>query len=417
MGSLRKGSKRVERPVVEVLQDQEPAPFVSCFHGWCDWKLIEKPYIDPRRVRMEVRRSMGLLGDMAPLIGKPIEGLTLAQAEVLSNEYKKQQAKIKKKEALKSPEKDSIRSRLRKARMQLLDQQNPAPPPKVVIADASYRSPYCVPPPPHILKGYLSSSLRTLPYLHHTVAMEEYALASESIADHYPQFSRESLKSEKLESSLHVFPIPLSEIQGNKLTPILERQSSIQSIHLARHEETSHEGDLKLHNIASRDPHAPSKSLSSTRSLSRHPSQPYSPAPSTRSIGTSKPSPRTPITPTTPQTPTEPPHSKPTLHRPSETITSKLRRDRSKSNSTTNSSASGGVPFGFSKSSALKTTSIPNSPAEPLQKAERKPYIDYLRKKPSPSPSSSTSTPTPPSQSVPASASASEKKVKASKKK
>lgn len=412
MGSLRKGSKRVERPVVEVLQDQEPAPFVSCFHGWCDWKLIEKPYIDPRRVRMEVRRSMGLLGDMAPLIGKPIEGLTLAQAEVLSNEYKKQQAKIKKKEALKTPEKDSIRSRLRKARMQLLDQQNPAPPPKVVIADASYRSPHCVPPPPHILKGYLSSSHDP----HQTVAMEEYATASESIAYHYPQFSGESLNSEKLESSIPVFPIPLSEIQGNKLTPILERQSSIQSVHLARHEETSHEGDLKLHNIASRDPHAQSKSLSSTRSLSRHPSQPYSPAPSTRSIGTSKPSPRTPITPTTPITPPEPPHSKTPLHRPSETITSKLRRDRSKSNSTTNSSASGGVPFGFSKSTALKTTSIPNSPAEPLQKTERKPYIDYLRKKPSPSPSSSTSTPTTPSQSVPGSASASEKKVKAMKK-
>jgi hypothetical protein len=153
VGSLKKGSKRLERPVVEVIQDLEPAPFVSCFHGWCDWKLIEKPYIDPRRIRMEVRQTMGLLGDMAPLIGKPIEGLTLAQAEVLSKEYKKRQATMKKKEEAKSPEKDSIRLRLRKAKKELFDAQHPRPEPKPIIVDASYRLPHCVPPPPHILQG------------------------------------------------------------------------------------------------------------------------------------------------------------------------------------------------------------------------------------------------------------------------
>jgi hypothetical protein len=250
--------------------------------------------------------------------------------------------------------------------------------------------------------------------------MEEYAAASESIADHYPQLASESDDQttatgslKRLESSGPVFPISLSEIRGNKLTPILERQSSSQSMLPTSHEETSHEDDPHLPKATSQDHVAQPKTSPAKRSLSRHPSQPYSPAPSTRSIGTPKASPRTPIT------PTEPSQSKPTLRRPSETTASRLRRERSKSNSTTNSSASGGLPFGYCKSSALKTTSIPNSPAEPLQKTERKPYIDYLRQKPSPSSSTSAHTPTTPapSQSVSGSASASaEKKVKKTKK-
>lgn len=159
MGSLKKGKRRLERPVVEVEQDQEPAPFISCFHGWCDWKLLNKPYVDPRRIRLEVRQSMGLLGDMAPYIGKPIEGLTPAQAQVLTKEYKKRQAKMKKKEEAKSPEKTSIRTRLRIAQKQIMDQNSQRNITEEVVhvsADASYKSSACVPPPDHILQGNIN---------------------------------------------------------------------------------------------------------------------------------------------------------------------------------------------------------------------------------------------------------------------
>ena len=157
MGSLKKGKKKLERPVVEVEQDQEPAPFISCFHGWCDWKLLNKPYIDPRRVRLEVRQSMGLLGDMAPYIGKTIEGLTPTQAQVLTKEYKKRQAKFKKKEEAKSPDKVSIRSRLRIAQQlhHIPSKKNVVEEVVQVSADASYKSSARVPPPDHILQGIL----------------------------------------------------------------------------------------------------------------------------------------------------------------------------------------------------------------------------------------------------------------------
>jgi hypothetical protein len=203
------------------------------------------------------------------------------------------------------------------------------------------------------------------------------------IAEEYPQLASESddrtgggSKLERTESG-HVFPISLSEIRGNKLTPILERQSSNQSI-----QETGTENDPQPPSepaVAVAQPKAPP-----SRSLSRNPSHPYSPSPSTRSIGTPKNSPMTP------RTPTEPSQSKhSTPRRPSETTASRLRREKSKSNATTNNSPGGsGLAFGFTKSSALVQTSIPNSPAEPLQKSERKPYIDYLRQKPTHSPAS-----------------------------
>lgn len=320
---------------------------------------------------MEVRQSMGLLGEMAQYIGKPIEGLTLAQAEVLSREYKKQQAKLKKKEESRTPEKDSIRNRLRKAREELFNQKHPPEPPKQVIADASFRSPHCVPPPPHILQGcFFSKSPNCV------VAIEEYARAAESVPDRYPQLVSESddiSVDEKSVSTLplQVFPISLSEIRSNKLTPIQEGES-LESKPIPMTPRASKESIQTA--CSPNDVIAQPKSSSNSKlSLPRTPSQKHSPSPALES---SKSTPRISRGSNS--------HIEASPQRPSlrETASSRLRREKA-SQAKNNSSAgttSTSLPFGYSKATTLKP--IPNSPAEPIQKTERKPYIDYLRQKP-----------------------------------
>jgi hypothetical protein len=159
VGSLRKGFRRLDRQVVEVEQGQEPGPFISCFHGWCDWDLLSKPFIDPRTIRFDQRARMGMLGDMANYIGKPIEGLTTEQHAVLATEYKKRLEHEKKKAREMKPQKETIRDRVRRAarlkeeeekeQARLLAGLPPSNPPKLV-PDASYRSDFHVPPPDSI---------------------------------------------------------------------------------------------------------------------------------------------------------------------------------------------------------------------------------------------------------------------------
>mmetsp|Transcript_21447 Transcript_21447/g.31082 ORF Transcript_21447/g.31082 Transcript_21447/m.31082 type:complete len:2204 (-) Transcript_21447:122-6733(-) len=156
MGSLRKGACRLDRKVVEVDQDHESAPFISCFHGWCDWELLTKRFVDPRQVRVDCRVRMGLMGDMAAYVGKPIEGLSKSQAETLTKEFKKRQSQEKKKKETSQPAtKESIRRRIRsmiKKREEeelvlasggTLNQEKPK-----LVADASYNSPAVAPPQP-----------------------------------------------------------------------------------------------------------------------------------------------------------------------------------------------------------------------------------------------------------------------------
>jgi hypothetical protein len=157
VGSLRKGHCKIDRQVVEVQQGKEPAPFVSCFHGWCDWELLTKQYIDPRKVRLDVRQSMGLMGDMVVTMGKTINGLTVAQEHKLAEDIKSRQAKQMKEKLAKIPSlQDSVRNRVRTVIIQheaeasksnKTEDLDKTQEKRKVVADASFYSPVRVPPP------------------------------------------------------------------------------------------------------------------------------------------------------------------------------------------------------------------------------------------------------------------------------
>lgn len=198
------------------------------------------------------------------------------------------------------------------------------------------------------------------------VAIEEYARAAESVPDRYPQLRSESddhSLGEKSVSTLpsQVFPISLSEIKANKLTPIHETNGvhtdPVQVIMTPRVSKESVQSFNTPPDLAPQPKYvSPLK-----KSNSRAPSQKRSPS---MSLESSQSTPRLSIS------------SEQSPHRPTlrETASSRLRRERL-SQPKNNQPA-----FGYSKSTTLKP--IPNSPAEPLQKTERKPYIDYLRQKP-----------------------------------
>jgi hypothetical protein len=161
----------VDRTVIEIQQDQETAPFISCFHGWCDWELLTKPYIDPRKVRLDVRQTMGLMGDMKASQGKPIEGLTTEQHQILAEEFKRRQQKMKEKEMeLKlQTQHESVRVKIRQGHLQYELEHRPPPVEvkevKKFVADASYNSPVCVPPPFAVAAATSSGLGSPLPYL------------------------------------------------------------------------------------------------------------------------------------------------------------------------------------------------------------------------------------------------------------
>lgn len=97
---------------------------------------------------------MGLMGDMKAVQGRPIEGLTTEQHQKLTEEFKKrlQKQKEKEKEVKVQLQHDSVRTRVRQGHQQYELEHRPIQPevkvePKKIIADASYYSPICVPPP------------------------------------------------------------------------------------------------------------------------------------------------------------------------------------------------------------------------------------------------------------------------------
>jgi hypothetical protein len=159
--------------VIEIQQDQETAPFISCFHGWCDWELLTKPYIDPRRVRLDVRQTMGLMGDMKASQGKSIEGLTTEQHQILAEEFKKRQQKMKEKEmeSKLQTQHESVRVKIRQGHLQYELEHRPPPVEvkevKKIVADASYNSPVCVPPPFATVTSGLADIIFSLTSLSH----------------------------------------------------------------------------------------------------------------------------------------------------------------------------------------------------------------------------------------------------------
>lgn len=93
---------------------------------------------------------MGLMGDMKATQGRPIEGLTTEQHQVLAEEFKKRQKRLKEKEKEAKSQQDSVRVKIRQGHHQYDLEHRPPPEVKEVkkiIADASYNSPVCVPPP------------------------------------------------------------------------------------------------------------------------------------------------------------------------------------------------------------------------------------------------------------------------------
>lgn len=82
MGALKHGSQLLRRNPIEIYQDEEPAAFTSCFHGWVHWSMITKHYIDPRQVRLDMRKRMGLLGDMVTIMGRPVAGISSADSKL-----------------------------------------------------------------------------------------------------------------------------------------------------------------------------------------------------------------------------------------------------------------------------------------------------------------------------------------------
>jgi hypothetical protein len=95
---------------------------------------------------------MGLMGDMRASQGRPIEGLTTEQHQILAEEFKKrQQARMKEREAKIHAQHDSVRLKIRQGHLQYELEHRPIQPEvkevKKIVADASYNSPFCVPPP------------------------------------------------------------------------------------------------------------------------------------------------------------------------------------------------------------------------------------------------------------------------------
>ena len=84
VGHMRRGPIKLDRKVIGVLQDNELISFVACFHGWCDWTMLDKAFIDPWRVRCEVRSSLGLVGENR--VGKVT---TLTKKDLEDKENKK----------------------------------------------------------------------------------------------------------------------------------------------------------------------------------------------------------------------------------------------------------------------------------------------------------------------------------------
>ena len=218
VGSLRKGLRRLDRQVIEVEQGHEPGPFISCFHGWCDWGLLTKEFIDPRTIRFDQRTRMGMLGDMADYVGRPIEGLTTAQHEALAKEYKRRLER-KKKAAKLRPQKESIRNRVRHVIRQKEEEKLEAAsiaagfPPKNAprpAPDASYRSDYHVPPPDSI---YASLSPRDEPSV--TPAVSVASNPQEGTADNSTTNTTPPTLEEKgLGSPQEDFVSPLTPLTG-----------------------------------------------------------------------------------------------------------------------------------------------------------------------------------------------------------
>jgi hypothetical protein len=99
----------MRRNPIAIEQGFEPLAFMSCFHGWCDWELLEKKFVDPREVRLDTRKKMGMLGDMVTIIGRPIN-LSPEIRETFKNKKQKQKQK---QQQSKSKSKDIIRESLR----------------------------------------------------------------------------------------------------------------------------------------------------------------------------------------------------------------------------------------------------------------------------------------------------------------
>jgi hypothetical protein len=110
VGRIHNDTHLLKRNPIEVEQDNEPPSFMSCFHGWCEWSLLDKKFVDPRDVRCNVRKKLGLMGDMASVIGRPVF-LSAEERESIKKSKNSQQKIINanKKETPKS----SLREKLR----------------------------------------------------------------------------------------------------------------------------------------------------------------------------------------------------------------------------------------------------------------------------------------------------------------
>jgi hypothetical protein len=124
----------MQRKPIDIYQDFEPSSFTSCFHGWCEWSIITKQYIDPRQVRLDVRKKLGLLGDMVTIMGRPITGISAEEAKLRIEKIKERDSRLKKK---KENSNDVIRERIR---LQVIKNITSLPPP------SSSKDESCQPP-------------------------------------------------------------------------------------------------------------------------------------------------------------------------------------------------------------------------------------------------------------------------------
>jgi hypothetical protein len=136
VGRMRKGSIQLDRKVVAVQQDNELVSFVSCFHGWCNWSLREKTYIDPWQVRCDVRCSLGLVGESR--LGK----VTHCAPKLSDNDGGggKNTLVIRRAQATE----DVIRSRFRSATKSSSAKQRAAPPPPSALSSPAASPPQAV---------------------------------------------------------------------------------------------------------------------------------------------------------------------------------------------------------------------------------------------------------------------------------
>lgn len=105
---MRRGHVKLVRKVLEVEQDNELVSFVACFHGWCDWSMRDKTFVDPWQVRCEVRSSLGLMGEHR--MGRVTN---LPKKEVSGIDDKNKQTALASKRA--PPSEEEARSRFRAA--------------------------------------------------------------------------------------------------------------------------------------------------------------------------------------------------------------------------------------------------------------------------------------------------------------